>query len=704
MPSILDFQAASFAATSDLSVTLPGGAPSAGDLLVAIGGVSFIGGSLSANTGWTLIDSVGAGNPSCASAYKICGAGESATQTPLHNGGGNAGAGAVWRVTDFDSVAPIDAHTMLRAAVANPPTVTNTVSIPNAGGLALGGAQYASSGQTTQTIPTGWVQDAKNIQNTFDIFAHLANVPVGAGSFTWSGIASSAVIGTVVVVAARKPAFLEPDYPPTDKPRRRRTRYTEAGHPEVPVLKGDNKHVIFGDTTNGYGVEVDFYNAASVVVYVAGVKTKIGTITIPAASTIDDILLSVTAGTPNTIEASIGTTLLTDPPITDGSLDLTTMSAPVSVSAGSAVGIARHFDVRSAQPHRAALHKSVLATVQTTGGIDYGSALHSGQVGLPHHDPQVVQGAVTGYYPNLVPDSGFRFGAYPTGSSDNSINSWISDVVFVPATQSGWALVYGDNAAGVGGGNAFSFVSLGSGTFTQSSTSSPVALEKNKTYTLSTYIDATKVTSGTVRLAVYQWNGATPGIGALVGSISQTAGTASRISGTITTPSSPTTGFYLFRLQLVSAVMASAKSVLFGTPQCELGSALTAYTERPFGDTGVNYGSLPSQATSAIASRADANGSFLQAGQVKGLQLGCVTDNSGATISGLKVIQDHITAGATSTLTITWNAAFAGPATYFAQVVDLTAGTVVTSLTQTATQLSWSAINTHVYAFFAIGH
>jgi hypothetical protein len=150
----------------------------------------------------------------------------------------------------------------------------------------------------------------------------------------------------------------------------------------------DSLQLVVGNTTNGY--YLFYYNAGAGLHYinvrkfVAGVDFSIGGFYL-VSSTYDSnyhsFRLTVTPGSPNTLEASVDGAH--QPPFTDSSLTLTSGSWPITVGNLSAASAIRNFTTSNAAPHYIVLPAPVQAVVAPVAD-GQGSFLGHGQVFAPH--------------------------------------------------------------------------------------------------------------------------------------------------------------------------------------------------------------------------------------------------------------------------------------------------------------------------------
>jgi hypothetical protein len=169
----------------------------------------------------------------------------------------------------------------------------------------------------------------------------------------------------------------------------------------------------------------------------------------------------------------------------------------------------------------------------------------------------VTSGATAAVVKNLVPDSDVKLGT--------TYWSFVSASYFSIGDKIGQA-----------GTNAFVISSAGSGT-TYYPKTIPFFLVCGQTYTMSGYIDATNVTSGSPDWALWP---PTVTVG-YYSVLSQVAGVASRLSNTFTfAPSGCTAGNTAQVVMIANnanAVITGGTSVLWSTPMIQTGSVATSY-------------------------------------------------------------------------------------------------------------------------------
>lgn len=216
------------------------------------------------------------------------------------------------------------------------------------------------------------------------------------------------------------------------------------------------------------------------------------------------------------------------------------------------------------------------------------------QAAAPHLyalDQGVQQGAVLGYNKNLIPDSGFQLGAIdvathavplpsafvPHWSSSNlgqyPYAPWFVDSFFAAGHPTGgWSV----GAGGAGGASCMTYNITGY-TPPQSATATSAPLLLNPgTYTISCYIDATGITSGSASIGIFAWSSS--GLGSGMGTLAQVNGQAGRVYATLTV----TSAVSCVALLQVNGITATG-NVVFSEPQLEIGSLLTAYEESIMG-------------------------------------------------------------------------------------------------------------------------
>jgi hypothetical protein len=181
---------------------------------------------------------------------------------------------------------------------------------------------------------------------------------------------------------------------------------------------------------------------------------------------------------------------------------------------------------------------------------------------------------------NLVPDSDIKFGTtYWTLGSNTTIA----------------------NKQGVGGTNAIQLATGGGNSDITKSLA--FNLVCGQTYTLSGYINAASVSSGTVGWQVFN-----PGISTQYAAASQSAGTSGQVSATFTFSPSGCTAGTTSQVVVVTNNNSATYSgnIYFSAPMLEAGSTVTAYLPNVADDdTGtLLYGAMPSVIQNAIPSTA----------------------------------------------------------------------------------------------------
>lgn len=229
------------------------------------------------------------------------------------------------------------------------------------------------------------------------------------------------------------------------------------------------------------------------------------------------------------------------------------------------------------------------------GGSTVGVA---GLLPQANHDPTVILGAVTGTQKNLVPDSGIIF-----GSGGNGTSYWVTAVYWqVPIYLTIFFNVDGT------GSNGFVFTSTGGTSGFVYAIAATMYLTAG-TYTISGYINATYVTSGSPI-----WGVGNPGLSIGYGQATQTAGQSGRVQGTITIAAS---GTYVVYCDTSNCTVTIGHNLTFASPQLEAGSVMTAYqqTSNPDNAGTINHGAMSPATQAAIAN----SGNLIQTNLV-GLQ------------------------------------------------------------------------------------
>ena len=215
--------------------------------------------------------------------------------------------------------------------------------------------------------------------------------------------------------------------------------------------------------------------------------------------------------------------------------------------------------------------------------------------------PPLLYGSVLGNMKNLCPDSSFKYaplasgnprndnaGGPPTGVSPVFLYTWYPDFFYTGAVQPGWVFSQAfnwqvSNFSGSGGAYGAVFNNaLGAGTLTQSCISVPFSLVANTPHTLSCYMDASMLTSGSIAIAVFNWTNAS-GVGTQVAALGMNAGSSGRVSLVITPPSTTSQTFVMVLDTNGAGFNAqgslSGYSAIWTEPQLEMGSLMTAYEE-----------------------------------------------------------------------------------------------------------------------------
>lgn len=106
-----------------------------------------------------------------------------------------------------------------------------------------------------------------------------------------------------------------------------------------------------GNQTNGYFVDWDGSTPGNVVLgkYVGGVRTGLSSTTLAQDTNYHSFRLTITAGSPNSIEASIGNVSLTA--VQDSSLTLTSGTWPVTLYTGGSAGKVQHYIAQATADH-----------------------------------------------------------------------------------------------------------------------------------------------------------------------------------------------------------------------------------------------------------------------------------------------------------------------------------------------------------------
>jgi len=134
------------------------------------------------------------------------------------------------------------------------------------------------------------------------------------------------------------------------------------------------------------------------------------------------------------------------------------------------------------------------------------------------------------------------------------------------------ALPIVNGAAGMLGGNAFVYTGTGAASGFQFNSSAAITVTPGETYTLSGYIDATNVTSGTPSWDVFSTN-----IQTSFGDVSATPGTKGRVSLTFVVPAGVTQVVVL--CDTSNATVTNGGQLIFSNPQLELASQVGPYVQ-----------------------------------------------------------------------------------------------------------------------------
>jgi Bacterial Ig-like domain (group 3)/NHL repeat len=148
-------------------------------------------------------------------------------------------------------------------------------------------------------------------------------------------------------------------------------------------------------------------------------------------------------------------------------------------------------------------------------------------------------------------------------------------------------------AAGMLGGNAFVYTGTGAASSFEFNPSVPITVTPGATYTLSGYIDATSVTSGTPEWAVFN-----TAISVGIAGVTINPGTKGRISVTFVMPADISQ--VVFLCDTANSTVSNGGQVIFSNPQLEQASTLGPYVQTETSAATGSGGSV-SSTTSSLA-------------------------------------------------------------------------------------------------------
>lgn len=159
--------------------------------------------------------------------------------------------------------------------------------------------------------------------------------------------------------------------------------------------------------------------------------------------------------------------------------------------------------------------------------------------------------------------------------------------------------------------NSTKYEGTGSPSGILSTSSSPITVTPSTTYILSGYIDATHVTTGSP-----QWRLTNASMSTVYGSVSQTAGTAGRVSTAITIPGGVTSVLVVAHTN--NCTVTSGQLVSWFAPQLEqntVSGLATHYKTNAFDDTAgtIRLTAHAPQVQAITSTSSDSHGSFLAA-------------------------------------------------------------------------------------------
>lgn len=199
-PSIV--QSAVQCSTSTYALTL-GAAPTAGNLLVAF--CTHWSSNLAAGAGWTLLNNtVGSVNDGTGIAYKLCGPGETTSQTPFSNTPTNNNNSAIFEITDFQRGSPIDYFFAVKEQTGT--SLSQALGFYRANSLLIG--MFGQNGSSTLPTLTNASSDGTATNATGSnggprgaVAWHNARTTAGTETptATWAGSTVAALMAVLIL-------------------------------------------------------------------------------------------------------------------------------------------------------------------------------------------------------------------------------------------------------------------------------------------------------------------------------------------------------------------------------------------------------------------------------------------------------------------------------------------------------------------------